>query len=157
MKQRVERLVQLHQIKQQQTQVVYLEFIQVKDQLNQNKLKQEQLTSYRQEYLRQLESIGHTGAQIGRLRNRLDFINQLDTALIQLGSHLKQLQKLVIKSELIYNQAKAAEEGVEKLIERVKKTAELKIQKNEQKESDEYAQKQWYSKKTNEQTDSFNE
>ena len=81
--------------------------------------------------------------------NRIDFINQLDTAIVQLKNFLSQLTKQKAKAELIYKQAKAAEEGVEKLIERVKKNQELKVLKMEQKESDEYAQKQWYSKSIN--------
>ena len=68
-------------------------------------------------------------ATVGRLRNRIDFINHLDTALMQLNTHLAQLAKVRSKAELNYNQAKASEEGVSKLIERVKKTEQIKIQR----------------------------
>lgn len=148
-KQRVERLIQLHEIKKEQTHAHYLELIKFQEQLKQNSLKQEQLIGYRQDYLQQLEAFGNEGTQVGRLRNRIDFINQLDTAIVQLKNYLSQLTKQKAKAEIIYKQAKAAEEGVEKLIERVKKNQELKVLKMEQKESDEYAQKQWYSKSIN--------
>lgn len=151
-KQRVERLIHLHALKKEQTHVHYLEFIKFQEQLKQNSLKQEQLVGYRQDYLEQLETLGNEGTQVGRLRNRIDFINQLDTAIVQLKNYLSQLTKQKAKAELIYTQAKAAEDGVEKLIGRVKKTQEIKVLKSEQKESDEYAQKQWYSKSINDQT-----
>ena len=157
MNQRLDRLMQLLQIKEDETRCVYLELLGAKEQFNQNKLRHEQLLGYRQDYLEQLEVIGHEGSSVGRLRNRIDFINHLDTALIQLNTHLSQLAKARTKLELSYKQAKTSEEGVGKLIERVKKTEHLKLQRGEQKESDEYAQKQWYSKNMNDKSNSFGE
>jgi flagellar FliJ protein len=157
MNQRLARLIQLLQIKQEATQRVYLEWMNAKEQFNQNKTRHEQLVTYRQDYLQQLEVLGNQGSYVGRLRNRIDFINHLDTALIQLNTHLGQLAKIRSKAELNYNQTKASEEGVCKLIERVKKTGQIQLQRMEQKESDEYAQKQWYSKKMNDQSNTFGE
>lgn len=148
MKQRIERLSQLYQLKKQITQNKQVELIKVDEQLKQNQLKKDQLIGYKSEYLKQLEALGSQGSQIGRLRNRIDFINQLDSALSQLNAYLLQLTKQRAQVEWAYNQAKAAEEAVLKLIERVKMRQDLKKQKLEQKEFDEYAQKQWYSKKT---------
>lgn len=157
MSQRLDQLIQLLQIKQDASHRAFLELMKSKEQFNQNKIRHEQLVSYRQDYLQQLEIIGSEGSSIGRLRNRIDFINHLDTALIQLNTHLAQLAKLRSKAETNYNVAKASEEGVSKLIERVKKTEEIKVQRSEQKESDEYAQKQWYSKNMNDQSNNFGE
>lgn len=149
MSQRLDRLIQLLKIKQEETHNAYLELVRARDQFSQNKLRHDQLIVYRQDYLQQLESIGNDGCYVGRLRNRIDFINHLDTALVQLNTHLAQLAKARVKADLHYKEAKTAEEGVSKLIARVKKTEEIKIQRMEQKESDEYAQKQWYSKNIN--------
>lgn len=157
MNQRLARLVQLQQIKEDETRRAYQELMKSKEQFNQNKLRHEQLVSYRQDYVVQLESIGNQGSTVGRLRNRIDFINHLDTALIQLNTHLAQLAKARTKCELHYKEAKTSEEGVRKLIERVKNVEQIKMQRGDQKESDEYAQKQWYSKKTNDQSNPVGE
>ncbi len=157
MNQRLARLIQLHQIKTEVSMKAFQELEQMKDQFNQNKLKHEQLVGYRQDYLQQLETIGNEGSQVGRLRNRIDFINHLDTALVQLNNHLAQLAKFRTKFELKYKEAKASEEGVSKLIERVKRIEQGKMQRIEQKESDEYAQKQWYSRNINDQANTLGE
>ncbi|MCL9685773.1 flagellar export protein FliJ [Legionella maioricensis] len=157
MSQRLDRLIQLLQIKQEATKRVYMDLMKAKEQFNQNKIRHEQLVIYRQDYLQQLETLGNQGSLVGRLRNRIDFINHLDTALIQLNTHLAQLAKIRAKAELNYNQAKTSEEGVRKLIDRVKKAEQIKLQRMEQKESDEYAQKQWYSKNMNDQSNTFGE
>lgn len=157
MSQRLERLNQLLQIKEEATKRCYLELMNAKDQFNQNKARHDQLLVYRKDYVQQLEQIGNEGTAIGRLRNRIEFINHLDTALIQLNNHLAQIAKGRAKAEANYRLAKTSEEGVSKLIERVKKTELIKTQRNEQKESDEYAQKQWYSKNINDQSNPFGE
>ncbi|WP_454782529.1 flagellar export protein FliJ [Legionella sp. WA2022007384] len=150
MSQRLERLKQLLQIKKEATYAAYQDLLKAQEQFKHNKLKHEQLVSYRQDYLKQVEKIGEQGTVVARLRNRIDFISHLDTALIQLNTHLAYLGKLRSKAELNYKQAKISEEGVNQLVDRVNKSEQLKLQRIEQKESDEYAQKQWYSKKTNE-------
>lgn len=157
MSQRLERLIQLLEIKKEVSNNSLLQLMKSKEQFNQNKIRHEQLVSYRQDYMQQLETIGNVGSTVGRLRNRIDFISHLDTALIQLNAHLAQLAKNRTKLELNYKQAKAAEEGVSKLIERVNKAEQIKLQRKEQKESDEYAQKQWYSKNNYDQSNPFGE
>lgn len=157
MSQRLNRLIQLLQIKQDVTNRFYLELMKAKEQFNQNKIRHEQLVVYRQDYLQQLEHIGNDGCTVGRLRNRVDFINHLDTALIQLNTHLAHLAKIRTRAELNYKQAKISEDGVSKLIERVKRVEQIKEQRNDQKESDEYAQKQWYSRNINDQSNPFGE
>jgi len=151
MNQRLDRLIQLHQIKEDVTLERYKQLEKAKEEFVQNKLRHDQLVGYRQDYLQQLENIGNEGSSVGRLRNRIDFINQLDKALAQLNTHLAQLAKTRAKAEVFYREAKASEEAVAKLIDRVKKNDQIKIQRLEQKESDEYAQKQWYSKNINDQ------
>lgn len=145
MSDRLDRLIQLLQIKQEITHKAYKDLLKAKDLFNQNKARHEQLVGYRQDYLQQLEVMGQQGSYVGPLRNRINFINHLDTALVQLNSHLSQLAKNRMKADLNYKQAKMAEEGISKLIERVRKAEQAKIQRIEQKESDEYAQKQRYS------------
>ncbi|MGL5742238.1 MAG: flagellar export protein FliJ [Legionella sp.] len=130
--------------------MAYQELLKAQEQFKQNKFKHDQLVSYRQDYLKQVEASGAKGTVVARLRNRIDFISHLDTALIQLNTHLAYLAKIRTKVEQNYKQAKLSEEGVSKLIELVNKSLQLKLQSIEQKENDEYAQKQWYSKKINE-------
>ena len=150
MNQRLERLQQLLQIKKEITRNAYQDLLKTQEQFKQNKLKHDQLVDYRKDYLQQVESMGGKGTIVGRLRNRIDFISHLDTALIQLNAHLAYLAKARAKAELHYKQAKISEEGVNHLIDRVNKSQQLKLQRIEQKENDEYAQKQWYNKTSNE-------
>ncbi|AMQ28029.1 TPA: flagellar export protein FliJ [Legionella pneumophila] len=145
MSDRLDRLIQLLKIKQEATQQAYIELVKAREQFNQNKARHEQLVGYRQDYLQQLEVLGQQGSYVGPLRNRINFINHLDTALVQLNSYLSQLAKNRMKADLNYKQAKTSEEGINKLIERVKRTELKQLQRIEQKETDEYAQKQWYS------------
>lgn len=149
MNERLERLTQLLKIKQEETQRIYQDLLKAREQFNLNKLRHEQLVSYRQDYMHQLEQLGSEGSYVGRLRNRIDFINHLDTALVQLNNHLAQLAKIRSKAEGHFKEAKASEEGIIKLIDKVKRDEAIKIQRLEQKASDEYAQKQWYSKNLN--------
>ena len=149
MNQRLDRLMQLLQLKEEATRNAYMELIRIKEEFEQNKVRHEQLVGYRYDYTQQLEVLGKEGASISRLRNRIDFINHLDAALHQLNAFLAQLAKTRMKAEYAYKRAKTSEEGVSKLIERAKKTEEMKQLRIEQKESDEYAQKQWYGKQNN--------
>lgn len=150
MNRRLVQLTQLLELKQEATRKAYLELVKIKDQFSQNKTRHEQLVGYRQDYIQQIESIGKEGTYVDRIRNRLNFISHLDIALGQLNTLLAQLAKSRTHAELNYRQAKVSEEGVVKLIERARKDEELKQQRKDQKESDEYAQKQWYGKKQHE-------
>ncbi len=150
MNQRLERLLQLLDIKKEQTKNAYQELLNAHEQFKKNKLKHEQLAGYRQDYVKQLESIGEQGTVVGRVRNRIDFITQLDSALMQLNTHLASLAKIRAKADASYKQAKIAEESVNLLITRIEKAQKFKLQRIEQKENDEYAQKQWYSNKIDE-------
>lgn len=154
---RVESLLQLVLIKQKLTEAAYQQLLYAKEQFVQSKLKHDQLLIYRKDYLQQLEILGNEGSSVGRLRNRIDFINHLDTALTQLNAHLALLAKARSKAEWEYKLAKRSEEAVNMLIEKAKRNEQLKIQRTEQKESDEYAQKQWYSKKMNDDANSISE
>lgn len=119
---------------------------QAREQFAAGKGKHDQIVSYRQDYVEQLHRMGDSGCTLGRLRNRIDFINQLDTILIQLNQQLSQLAKFRTQCEKKFLQAKAEKDAVIRLIERIKLQRSEQLAKLEQKESDEYAQKQWYSK-----------
>lgn len=153
MNQRLDRLLQLLDIKKEATRIAYQELFNAQEQFKKHKLKHEQLVGYRQDYLKQVEAIGEHGTSVGRLRNRIDFISHLDMALVQLNGHLAYLAKLRTKAGAHYKQTKTSEEGVVILIDRVKSVQLLKLQRTEQKENDEYAQKQWYSDKIKEQSE----
>ena len=150
MNQRLDRLMQLLEIKKELTRKAYQDLLNAQEEFKKGKLKHDQLVGYRQDYLKQLETLGEQGAVVGRLRNRIDFISHLDTALVQLNGHLAYLAKIRAKADLYYKQAKIAEEGVGLLIDRVKKSQEIKSQRMDQKKNDEYALRRWYSNETNE-------
>lgn len=149
MNRRLVQLIKLLELKQEATKKAYVDLVKAKEQFEQNKTRHDQLVGFRQDYIQQIEAIGREGTVVERIRNRLNFVNHLDRALSQLNSLLAQLAKARNQAELTYRQMKISEEGVVKLIERAKRDDELKQQRRDQKESDDYAQKQWYGKKKN--------
>lgn len=150
MNQRLDRLMQLLEIKRDLTRTAQQQLLNAQEQFKNNKLKHDQLVGYRQDYLLQLETMGGEGTFVRRLRNRIDFISHLDTALAQLNGHLAYLAKVRRNAESAYKQAKLSEEGIGLLIERVQKGQKAVVERMEQKENDEYAQKQWYSNQIDE-------
>ena len=140
------QLIQLLELKKEVTRKAYIEVLKAKEQFDQNKVRHGQLAGFRVDYIQQIEVLGKEGTYIDRIKSRLSFINHLDMALMDLNNLLAQLAKFRTQAELKYRQAKISEEGVIKLIERAQKEEDLKVQRREQKDSDEYAQKQWYGK-----------
>ncbi|CEK11234.1 flagellar export protein FliJ [Legionella hackeliae] len=146
MNSRKERLLRLLTIKEQATKVAIDNLIRSREQFLSGKTRHNQLLGYRQDYVEQLHNLGDAGCTVGRIRNRIDFIAQLDTALGQMNQHLAQLAKQRSHYETIYMKAKSEQDAVKRLLERLEEQQHLKQERMEQKESDEYAQKQWYSK-----------
>lgn len=146
MKERIARLLQLFKLREQATHAAAENLLRAREQFNSGKERHSQLLGYREDYLRQLNQLGDTGCTVGDVRNRINFIAQLDSALIHLNQQLAQLAKQRAHFETIYLRVKSEQDAVRQLIERVKKQENLRIERIEQKESDEYAQKQWYSK-----------
>lgn len=146
MKQRITRLLRILELKEQATRTAMENLIHAREQFITGKMKHEQLLGYRQDYMQQLSNLGDVGCTVGRVRNRIDFIAQLDMALSQLNQQLAQFAKQRSKCETIYLQVKSEQDAVKNLIERVEQQQNIKRERAEQKESDEYAQKQWYSK-----------
>ncbi|KTD65783.1 flagellar export protein FliJ [Legionella spiritensis] len=144
--QRIDRLNQLLAIKENSTQQASGHWTMVRNQFAQGKAKLDQLLDYRQEYMQQLQTLGNKGCGVDRIRNRIEFIAQLDVAISQLTQHLAQLAKRRSECEKTFLRAKADQDVVKRLIERAKLQQSDRLARIEQKESDEYAQKQWYSK-----------
>lgn len=146
MSSRKERLLRLLTIKERATKLAGESLVRSREQFLSNKARHTQLIGYRQDYVQQLIDIGDAGCTVGRLRNRIEFIAQLDTALGHMNQHLAQLAKQRSNCEAIYLKAKSEEDAIRRLLERLDEQHKLKQERAEQKESDEYAQKQWYSK-----------
>lgn len=105
--------------------------------------KQEQIREYRQDYLQQLDALGNQGCPMERMRNRIAFIAQLDGILEQLHNEIAHLEKIKQRTETAFYHAKAEQEAVERLIEQVKQQHQYALNRMEQKQMDEHAQKQW--------------
>lgn len=141
-------LIRLLELKTKETKNAWQILINASTQYDQNKKRQEQLSHYRLDYVQQLQSIGQEGGTLGQLRNRIEFISQLDAALTQLNLQLAQLARQREYYELLYTKAKANEDAIKMLIEKKEALEQSKIQRREQKDSDEYAQKQWYTRES---------
>ncbi|KTD07217.1 flagellar export protein FliJ [Legionella jamestowniensis] len=146
MSSRKERLLKLLAIKERATKVAIENLVRAREQFLSDKSRHNQLLEYRQDYIQQLHNLGDAGCRVGRLRNRIDFIAQLDTALGHMNQHLAQLAKQRSHYEAVCIKAKSEQDAVKRIIERLEEQQHLKQERMEQKESDEYAQKQWYSK-----------
>lgn len=142
----LKRLQQVLQHKEQLVQQAARNWLYAREQFNSGKVKHDQLLVYRHDYVSQLNHLGDGGCTLGRMRNRIDFIGQLDGALSQISQQLAGLAKQRTHFETLYLQAKAEQDAVINLIKRVKEQENRRQMQLEQKESDEYAQKQWYSK-----------
>jgi|GEM_PF-3293291 len=154
---RLKRLRQILLIKEKATMEAAGAWANARQQYSANKQRHDQLINYRGDYVTQLNNIGNTGCTIGRLRNRLEFISQLDVALGQVSQQLGQLAKQRAYFEKIYLNKKMEQDAVERLIERVEALQQARVERTEQKESDEYAQKQWYSKNKTSKTENHSE
>lgn len=140
-------LTQLLELKIKETQKAYQALVNASAQYDTNKQRHEQLANYRLDYMQQMQSIGEAGGTLGQLRNRVDFISNLDSVLTQLELQLVHLSKQREYFQLLYTKAKTNEDAIKILIEKKLALEESKKQRREQKNSDEYAQKQWYTKK----------
>jgi flagellar FliJ protein len=141
-------LTQLLELKVKETQNAYQSLVNASAQYDASNLRFEQLSGYRLDYMQQMESLGQGGGTLGQLRNRIEFISNLDDAITHLNLQLAQLTKQRHYYELIYRKAKANEDAIKMLIERKQALEDSKVQRREQKDSDEYAQKQWYTKQS---------
>lgn len=148
MNQRIARLSQLLTLKEKATRYAAESLLKTREQFTAGKTRHDQLLGYRYDYMQQLSDIGDTGCTVGHVRNRINFIAQLDSALSQINQQLAQLAKQRSQAEAIYLRTKSEQDAVKRLIERVEQQENAKKERLEQKESDEYAQKQWYSKKS---------
>ncbi|RMX15276.1 flagellar export protein FliJ [Legionella jordanis] len=140
------RLMRLLGIKEQTTKLALGNLVRAREQFIAGKMQHEKLLEYRREYLEQLNSLGNEGCKVAHIRNRLDFINQLDRALGQIAQQLAHLAKQRTNCEQLYFRAKSEEDVVKSLLEKLEKREKMKENRRNQKENDEYAQKQWYSK-----------
>ena len=140
------RLGILLELRNKATMAAYQQWMVARDQFERHQIKHKQLVHFREDYLIELGAIGEQGSAISRLRNRIDFINHLDMALQQINQQLAQLAKQRQQFELHYKQKKSEEEAVTRLIDRVQEAARMKQDRLDQKEIDEYGQKQWYSR-----------
>lgn len=119
--------------------------------------RRSQLCGYKQDYLHQIENLKEGSGHIGQLRNRIDFINQLDAVLAQLNTHLAMLVNQCSTCESLYKKTKLEQDAVEKLIEKAQAMEALKELRKEQKGCDEHAQKQWVRRQTITEADATNE
>jgi flagellar FliJ protein len=157
MNQRTEMLTQLLEIKIAATNKAKEALNLANMQREHSQTRQSQLCGYKQDYLRQLENLKEGSGQIGQLRNRIDFINQLDAALAQLNTHLAMLVNQCNTCESVYKKTKLEQDAVNKLIEKAQALEMLKGLRKEQKGCDEHAQKQWVRRQTITETDAANE
>lgn len=146
MNRRQQQLQTLLGLRRHATQSAAKDLHQAREQFNANKIRHEQLLVYRKDYMHQLEQMGSDGCVVGQMRNRIEFITQLDGAMSQLSQQLALLAKQRARCEKMFYTAKADEDAVHKLIAKVAQ-ADIKAQgAREQKEYDEHAQKQCYSR-----------
>ncbi|KTC73087.1 flagellar protein FliJ [Legionella birminghamensis] len=142
----IDQLLQILKIREQAVLDTLKNWQLAQDQFHAGKAKHDQLLIYRQDYVEQLQHLGSAGCELGRMRNRIDFITQLDQALGQMSQHLASLAKQRSHLEKMYLQSKAEQDVVLALLKKLYNEQKIAEEKLNQKESDEYALKQWYSR-----------
>ncbi len=141
-----QQLYTLLQIRQTETKDALLKLQQIQQQFVQLRQRHEQLFQYRKEYEQQISQIGQEGCRLAQMRNRLEFIHQLDSAMGQAGKQIAELAKERREAERLVQEKRIAEESLKKLLEREAEYQQYQENCREQKENDELGQKQWYSK-----------
>lgn len=140
---RIERLNQYGKLKQAALDKAFQAYSNAKAQFERCKTQHEKLVLYREDYVRQINSVGEQGCTLGNLRNRIDFIGHVDVGLMQLNRQLSDLGRHRQFCEQQYIKAKAELEAVKKLIATLVLREQQAQARKEQKENDAFALKVW--------------
>lgn len=142
-KARIARLSHFASIKKAALDKALQAYANARAQFERNKHQHDKLALYREDYVRQINTVGEQGCNIGNLRNRIDFIGHVDIGLSQLNRQLSDLGKHRQFCEQQYIQARAEFEAVNKLIARLTMRESRAEALKEQKENDAFALKVW--------------
>ncbi len=146
-------LHKLLQMKEDAMQKALSALASVKEQFQHGQNRHAQLSGYKLDYLQQMEDIGKNGGTLGQLKNRADFLSNVDAVILHLNMQMAQTSKQMERLQVAYFKAQEEQKKVIKLIER-KQVQEIRlIRRTEQKDIDEYAQKQWYTQRSISKTD----
>lgn len=148
-KARIQRLAQFGKLKQAALDKALQAYSNARAQFDKYKNQHDKLVLYREDYVRQINTVGEQGCSIGNLRNRIDFIGHVDVGLMQLNRQLSDLGRHRQFCEQQYIKARAELEAVKKLIARLElRERQMQVVK-EQKENDDFALKVWQNGRNN--------
>lgn len=143
--QRLKQLQTLLKLKESDKQQAMKQLAEARHRLIHLTSQLERMNQYRQDYQKQIEIFGKQGCSINRMRSRVLFIQQIDQGIIQVNHQIATAAKLRDKCEKTLLEKQKKVQSVEKLIEAGEREKNRLINRLEQKENDEYANKQWYN------------
>jgi flagellar FliJ protein len=101
--------------------------------------KRTQLDSYIDDYRRQITTPSASAVSAGNIHNSLDFIQQIESALLQQETQISQLEAQNTSARSAYLETHNKADALEKMIDRLEKEHQQEINRREQQESDEWA------------------
>lgn len=116
-----------------------LAMIQQRIQAETNKLSQ--LQSYQQDYRQQMQISGQAGMTVERLRLFDGFHQQLDRAINHQQELIRHMQKDQDRVREHWRKLDIRHKSLEKMLERLKREADVQQARNEQRNHDEYARR----------------
>ena len=103
--------------------------------------KLSQLQSYQQDYRKQLQVSGQAGMTVERLRLFDGFHRQLDTAISHQRDLIEHMQADQERVREHWRKLDIRHKSLEKMLERLKRDADVQQARNEQRNHDEYARR----------------
>ncbi|MAE33645.1 MAG: flagellar export protein FliJ [Oceanospirillaceae bacterium] len=111
----------------------------IEQRLTAEKDKRTQLDTYAQEYRRQITRPADQSVAAGQIHNSLEFIGQIETALAQQDSQLKELEALSQRARDAYLEIHHKADALESMIDKLEEEHKLATSRAEQREADEWA------------------
>ena len=104
--------------------------------------KRSQLDQYANEYRRNITTPGQGQMRSGDIQNSLGFIGQIEQAMVQQDTQLKELQAQCERARQAYLDMHNKAEAMQKMIDRLEKEFSAEQSRSEQREADEWASRQ---------------
>lgn len=103
------------------------------------KEKRTQLCAYADDYRRQITTPNTQAVSAGNIHNSLDFIRQIESALVQQETQISQLDAQSTTARSAYLDVHNKADALEKMIDRLEQEHQQDLNRREQIESDEWA------------------
>ncbi len=139
-----DRMIPIKQIAADHEQAAVNELGQTQRALSEHEMKLEQLKNYRTEYARLFQEHGSRGMDGSQLQAYQTFLAQLDTAIRRQVEVISQVEGQCVEKRDVWQQRHTRTEALGKTVERFQKTERSLEGKQEQRETDDHTNSQFW-------------